>query len=119
MKERNTHFKKKYKKVQESNDFFGYVVNPGAKSNITLVQRRELRLINLQILSIPSSFTLEKTYNTQGPIVDIIAGSNLNFVKLSYLSKLQALAIKTNNLVYSHETLKDTVMYKNTDNLCF
>lgn len=119
MKERNTHFEKKYQKAQKLNNFFGYVVNSGPKSSMDLAQRRELYLMNIQRLSMPSSFTLEKTYQIQGPIVDIISGSNLNFIKLVYLNKLTVLGLKTNNTIYSRRTLEETVGYKNSNNLCF
>lgn len=119
MKERNIHFEKKYKKTKKLGNFFAYLVSSEAKSNSDLILNQELYALNLKKLNIPSSFKLEKAHDTQGPLVSLIYGTNLTFRKLSYLEKFQVLGIKSNNFFYSHRSLKETVNYQSTENLCF
>lgn len=119
MKKRNTHFEKKYQKAQKINDFFVYTFLAETKSNLDLALSRDLNKIHIKRLCIPSSFRLEKNHNTQGPLISMIYGSNLNFAKLSYLEKHQVLGIKRDNLIYSHQTLKDVVTYRSPVNLCY
>lgn len=118
MKERSTNFKKKYKKAKECSNFFVYAVSSGKKSSRDLVLNRELNLITLKKINMPSSFRLEKAHNTQGPIINIIYGRNLNFTKLNYLEKFKVLGVKINCSIYSYRVLKDVVFYKTPINLC-
>ncbi len=119
MKKRNQHFEKKYKKALNTSNFFVYIYTSKTKSNLDLILNRELYLIKLKKLSLPSAFKLEKTHKTQGPIIIIIHGQNLNFAKLNYLEKCKVLGIKVNNLMYSHSLIKDVLFYKNSANLCY
>lgn len=119
MKKRNKHFEKKYRKAENHSEFFVYIYTPVTKSNMSLSFNRELYLIGLKRLCLPSAFKIQKTYNTQGPIITLIYGQNLNFAKLNYLDKCKILGIKLNTFIYSYSLIKDVLLYKNAANLSY
>ena len=119
MKKRNKHFEKKYKKVVDQNEFFVYTYLPVIKSNLDLQLNREISLIKLKKISLPSAFKLEKTYKAQGPKVTLIYGSSLNFAKIKFFENYKILGIKIHNFMYSYQMLKDAFFYQNAVNLCF
>ena len=119
MKKRNKHFEKKYKKVVDQNEFFVYTYIPVIKSNVDLLLNREISLLKLKKISLPSAFKLEKAYKAQGPKVGLIYGSNLNFTKLKFFENYKVLGLKICNFMYSFQMLKDTFFYQNAVHLCF
>lgn len=119
MNKRNKHFEKKYKKVADHNEFFVYTYIPVIKSSLDLLLNREISLLKLKKINLPSAFKLEKAYEAQGPKVKLVYGSNLNFSKLKFFENYKVLGLKIDNLMYSHQMLKDTLLYNDAFSLCF
>lgn len=119
MKNRNKHFEKKYQKAEGLSDFFVYAYASSTKSSLDLILSRELSIIKLKKLNLPSAFKLEKKHKSQGPRIIIIYGCNLNFTKLNYIEKCQVLGIKINNIIYSCYIIKEALFYITPVNLCY
>lgn len=119
MKKRKLLFEKKYKKVEELNEFLVYAYQPICKSTSELSLNRDHILRKLKKISLPSAFTLEKTYKVQGPNIIILYGSNLNLAKLKYLENFKVLGIKVQNFMYSYELVKHTFVYPNASSFCY
>ena len=119
MKNRNKHFEKKYQKAEGLSDFFVYAYASSTKSSLDLILSRELSIIKLKKLNLPSAFKLEKKHKSQGPRIIMIYGCNFNFTKINYIEKCQVLGIKINNIMYSYYLIKEALFYKTPVNLCY
>jgi len=108
---KSNYFLKKFNHTQNHKFFvFAYIPITKAKTNNDL--RRIHSLINIKRLILPSSFKIVKNKKIQGPRIEILYSTNLNFKKLEYVYTLNAICITLKHKWYIYNLLDDLKQFK-------
>lgn len=100
-----------------------YALHNNFKKTKALKELRNIKIRNINILNLPSAFSLNSIKNIQNPKVLIYYTKVLNFNKLAFLNELQSTCFKLQSFWYAHFLLKECLEFKNptvlTFSLCF